>query len=164
VVTVDGKPRPSPDALSPLAQAARFGFVWCPTDAIDRCIFRNPAGAFPLRRDQVRYRELVDRVRGWNAQLPIRNGVRALEGKANTISWHEPAPFFWIVLAAIGIAWRRPNGWPALVVICFGAALVLFVHALSQEPQAEYSIPFLPAFALAAVAAARGERSDTVHT
>jgi hypothetical protein len=162
VIVVDGKPRPSPDALAPVAQAARFGFVWCPSDAIERCIFRNPAGAFPNPRDQRRYRELTARVRSWNSQLPIRDGVGALASKLDTISWHEPAPFFWLVLAAIDIAWRRPRGWPSLVVIAFGAGLVLLIHALSQQPQAEYAIPFMPAFLLAAVAAATGERSATV--
>ena len=43
-------------------------------------------------------------------------------------------------------------------------ALVLFVHALSQEPQAEYAIPFAPLFALEAAAAALAprDRSATV--
>jgi len=117
-------------------------------------VFHSPA-------QQRRYRQLVDRVRDWNSQLPLRNGVRALEGKANTLSWHEPAPFFWVVLAIVGIIFRRPRGWPALVVIGVGAALVLFVHALSQQPQTEFSIPLTPVFVLAAVAAARG--SATVH-
>jgi hypothetical protein len=156
VFTVDGKPAPTPDALSPLVQAARYGFVWCPTDAIDRCILRDPSVAFRSPAQQRRYRELVDRVRNWNSQLPLRNGVRALEGKANTLSWDEPSPFFWIVLAVIGIVFRRPRGWQALVLIGVGAALVLFIHALSQLPQAEYSIPLTPVFVLAAVAAARG--------
>ncbi|TML23668.1 MAG: hypothetical protein E6G32_05430 [Actinobacteria bacterium] len=161
VFTVDGKPAPSPEALSPVAQAARYGFVWCPTNAIDRCIFRDPSVVFHSPAQQRRYRQLVDRVRDWNSQLPLRNGVRALEGKANTLSWHEPAPFFWVVLAIVGIIFRRPRGWPALVVIGVGAALVLFVHALSQQPQTEFSIPLTPVFVLAAVAAARG--SATVH-
>jgi hypothetical protein len=159
----NGKPRPSPEALSPLVQAIRFGFVWCPTDAIDRCILKDPSVAFSSVSQQHRYRELTGRVREWNAQLPVRNGVRALEGKFNTLSWHEPAPVFWLVLAALGIAFRRPRGWPSLVVVCGGAGLVLFVHALSQQPQAEYSIPLTPVFVLAAVAAARGFRSATVH-
>jgi hypothetical protein len=156
VFTVNGKPAPTPEALSPLVQAARYGFVWCPTNAIDRCIFRDPSVAFRSPAQQQRYRELVDRVRNWNSQLPVRNGVRALEGKVNTLSWREPAPFFWIILALIGIALRRPRGWPALVLIGVGAALVLMVHALSQQPQTEYSIPLMPVFVLAAIAAARG--------
>jgi hypothetical protein len=39
--------------------------------------------------------------------------------------------------------------------------LVLFVHALSQEPQSEFSIPLTPMFALVAVAALFGKRADS---
>jgi hypothetical protein len=65
------------------------------------------------------------------------------------------------VLAGIGIALRRPRGWPALVVLAFAGLAVLFVHALSQEPQAEFSIPLTPMLALAAAAAIFGQRRDS---
>ncbi len=159
---VDGKPRPSPEAVSPLAQAASYGFVWCPTDAIDRCIFRHPAQVFPSESKQRRYVELTERVRGWNGQLPLRDGVRWLEAKLGTLSWDLPtAPIVWIVIAGIGIAMRRPRGWPTLVVLSAAGLVVLFVHALSQEPQSEFSIPLTPLFALAAIAAVLGRRTDS---
>ena len=63
VVTVRGERVPSPDALSPVVQAARYGFVWCPTDAIDRCIFKHPSAAFRSPAEQRRYTQLVDHVR-----------------------------------------------------------------------------------------------------
>jgi hypothetical protein len=47
------------------------------------------------------------------------------------------------------------------VVLALAALAVLFVHALSQEPQAEFSIPLTPMFALAAVAAIFGKRVDS---
>ena len=62
---------------------------------------------------------------------------------------------------AVGLAWRRPRGWPALVVLLVAGLLVLFVHALSQEPQSEFSIPLTPMFALVAVAALFGKRTDS---
>ena len=71
------------------------------------------------------------------------------------------APAVWLVLAAVGLAWRRPRGWPALVVLLVAGLLVLFVHALSQEPQSEFSIPLTPMFALVAVAALFGKRTDS---
>src|SRR5207247_9949726 len=74
VLHVDGKESPSPEAVSPMAQAARYGFVWCPTDAIDRCIFRHPEQVFPTGSQERRYVGLTNRVRDWNAPLPLRNG------------------------------------------------------------------------------------------
>jgi hypothetical protein len=162
VLRVDGKPSPSPEAVSPVAQAAGYGFVWCPTDAIDRCIFRQPEQVFPSATQQQRYVELTDRIRDWNSQLPLRNGARWLGAKLGTLSWDLPgAPIVWLVLGSIGIALRRPRGWPALIVLVLAGLAVLFVHALSQEPQAEFSIPLTPMFALAAVAAIFGKRVDS---
>jgi hypothetical protein len=162
VLRVDGKESPSPESVSPLAQAARYGFVWCPTDAIDRCIFRHPDQIFPSAGEQRRYVELTDRVRDWNSQLPLRNGSHWLGAKLGTLSWDLPgAPIVWLVLAAAGIALRRARGWPALVLLSVAGLAVLFVHALSQEPQAEFSIPLTPMFALAAVAALLGSRTDS---
>jgi hypothetical protein len=162
VLFVNGKPMPTPEAVSPLAQAARYGFVWCPTDAIDRCIFRDPAAVFRSPAEQRRYLELTDRVRDWNAQLPLRDGARFLGAKLATLSWELPtAPIVWIVIAAIGIPLRRPRGWPTLILLGLAAGLVLFVHSLSQQPQGEFSIPLVPVFALGAVAAVLGRRVDS---
>jgi hypothetical protein len=165
VLTVSGKPRPSPEAVSPMAQGARYGFVWCPTDAIDRCIFRDPSRVFASPTDQRRYVELTDRIRDWNAQLPLRNGTGFLERKLDSLSWRVPtSPIVFLVVALLGLALRRPRIWPVLVLLATGALLVLFVHALSQEPQGEFSIPLTPVFALVAVAAVCGRRATVSHS
>jgi len=162
VLHVDGRESPSPEAVSPLAQAARYGFVWCPTDAIDRCIFKHPEQIFPVASQQRRYVQLTDRVRDWNAQLPLRNGSHWLAAKLGTLSWDLPfAALVWLLLALAGIVIRRPWAWPSLLVLLGAGLVVLFVHALSQEPQAEFSIPLTPMFALAAVAAFFGRRADS---
>ena len=105
-----------------MAQAARYGFVWCPTDAIDRCIFRHPEQVFQSAAQQHRYVELTNHVRDWNSQLPLRNGRRWLAAKLGTLSWDLPsAPVVWLVLAAVGLALAasarlagagRPASWP----------------------------------------------------
>jgi fatty acid desaturase len=117
---------------------------------------------FPSATQQRRYVALTDRVRDWNSQLPLENGRRWLAAKLGTLSSDLPtAPAVWLVIAAIGLAWRRPRGWPALLVLVAAGLLVLFVHALSQEPQSEFSIPLTPMFALAAVAALFGRRAGS---
>ena len=72
-LTVDGKPFPAPITVSPLVQAVRYGFVWCPTDDLDRCVVPDPLGAFGDAGEARRYEELVDTIRDWNAQLPTRD-------------------------------------------------------------------------------------------
>jgi hypothetical protein len=157
VILVDGKPFPSPTSVSPVLSLVRYGFVWCPTDDLERCVVRDPSRVFALPRDQRRYAALVARLRDWNGQLPLRNGNVWLAGKLGTVSWNTPSPLVWIVAALVGIIAWRPRGWPALLTLMVGAGLVLLVHALSQAPQTEYELPLRPIFVLAAVAAFAGE-------
>ncbi len=159
VQEVGGRPMPTPIAVSPLVPAIRYGFVWCPSDEIDRCILRRPERAFASPGERRRYVEIVQRVRDWNAQLPVRDGVRRLEGKANTVAYDTPPAVVWIAVALVALAWRRPRGASALLVLLGAAALVLLVHALSQSPQAEFALPLDPLFALAAVAALAAPRA-----
>lgn len=153
VKLVDGKPMPTPIAVSPLVPAVAWGFNPCPTNEIDRCILKDPSRAFPAQRDQRRYVALTSQVRSWNAELPVRNGVRALEGKLNTLSFDTPSSIVWIVIALAALLLRRPRGGAVLLVLLAAAGLVLLVHALSQSPQAEFELPFAPLFVLVAVAA-----------
>jgi hypothetical protein len=163
VRVIDGKPRPSPIALSPLVQAIRFGFVWCPTNDIDRCILRHPSVAFRLRRDQRRYLQLVHRVRDWNAQLPLRDGKQALASKLDSLSVKSPRSFVWILIGIGALVIRRPRRGLVLAVLLLAAGLVLLVHALSQFPQSEYELPLAPLFVLVAVAAVLGTRSRSAE-
>jgi hypothetical protein len=158
VKSVDGKPMPTPVAVSPLVQAVAWGFNPCPTNDIDRCILSDPARAFATQRQQRRYTELTSRVRSWNAELPVRNGVHALEGKLDTLSFDTPPAIVWIALALVALALRRPRGGAPLLVLLAASALVLLVHALSQAPQSEYELPFAPLYALAAIAAVAAPR------
>lgn len=153
VKLVDGKPMPTPIAVSPLVPAVAWGFNPCPTNDIDRCILEDPSRAFPSEREQRRYVALTSKVRSWNAELPVRNGVRALEGKMSTLSFNTPPSIVWIVIALAALVLRRPRGGAVLLVLLGAAGLVLLVHALSQAPQAEFELPFAPLFALVAIAA-----------
>jgi hypothetical protein len=154
---------PTPIAVSPPLQAIAWGFNPCPTNDIDRCILRDPSRAFAAPRDQRRYVELTSRVRSWNAQLPVRNGVRALEGKLDTLTFDTPPSIVWIAIALAVLALRRPRGGVSLLVLLAASGLVLLVHALSQAPQSEYELPFAPLFALAAIAAVAAPRRLPRH-
>jgi hypothetical protein len=152
-ITIDGEPFPAPIAVSPLVEAVRYGFVWCPTDEIDRCVVPDPVAALGSRSEARRYDELVDTVRDWNAQLPTRDSNATLASKGGTASWRWPRPFLWIALAAGAFAIRRPRGTAPALVLAATAALVLLVHSLSQAPQSEFELPLVPVWIVAALIA-----------
>ncbi len=161
---VDGKPFPAPITVSPVTQAIRYGFVWCPTDDLERCVVRDPEAALGDRGEAERYVELVDTVRDWNAQLPTRDSRSWLAAKAGTASDRWPRSILWIVIAAVALAIRRPRGTAPVLVVAGVAALVLLVHALSQAPQNEFALPFAPVWIVAALVgllAPRAEAPDT---
>lgn len=157
-ILVGDKPMPSPEALSPLVSAVRYGLVWCPTDDLERCLLRDPSAAFTSHSEQARYRELTARIRDWNAELPLRDGNETLGSKLATASWRFPRAILWLAVAVLAIAVRRPRGWPALAILVASGLLVLAVHALSQSAQNEFAIPVMPLFVLAAVCGLAGER------
>jgi hypothetical protein len=161
VERIGGRKFPTPYALSPLVQAARYGFVWCPTDDIDRCILDDPSRAFASARDRRRYTELVRHVRDWNAQLPVRDSNRTLAAKLGALSVRLPRSALWIAIGVAALALRRPRGWPGLTVLLFAAASVLVVHALSQDPQSEFALPLAPLFVFVAIAALAAPRKPS---
>jgi hypothetical protein len=150
-LTVDGKPFPAPITVSPLVQAVRYGFVWCPTDDLERCVVPDPAAALGNAGEARRYVELVDTIRDWTAQLPTRGSNASLASKGGTASMRWPRPFLWIAVAALALAVRRPRGTAPVLVLGGVSALVLLVHALSQAPQSEFELPFVPVWIVAAL-------------
>jgi hypothetical protein len=150
-LTIAGKPFPAPITLTPLVEAVRYGFVWCPTDDLDRCVVPEPATALGSAAAGARYTELVDTIRDWNAQLPARDSNAWLASKGGTASFRWPRSFLWIGLAIVALAIRRPRGTAAALVLSAVAGLVLFVHALSQAPQNEFALPVAPVWIVAAL-------------
>ena len=159
-LTVDSKPFPAPITVSPLVQAIRYGFVWCPTDDLDRCVVPDPLAALGDASEARRYEELVDTIRDWNAQLPTRDSNAWLASKGGTASVRWPRPILWIAVALVALAVRRPRGSAPVLILGGVAALVLLVHALSQAPQSEFELPFVPVWIAAALVGllARGGR------
>jgi hypothetical protein len=150
-LVVDGRPFPAPITVSPVVQAVRYGFVWCPTDDLERCVVPDPAAALGDHGEGERYAELVDTIRDWNAQLPPRDSNAWLASKGGTASDRWPRSILWIAVAAVALAVRRPPGSVPVLVVAGAAALVLGVHALSQAPQNEFALPFAPVWIVAAL-------------
>ena len=139
-LTIDGKPFPAPITVSPLVQAIRYGFVWCPTDDLERCVVPDPAAALGDARAR----------RGATTSWSTRSATgtrscrpetrtRGSRARAARPAYRWPRPILWIAVALVALAVRRPRGTAPMLVLGGVAALVLLVHALSQAPQSEFA-------------------------
>jgi hypothetical protein len=153
----EGDVLPNPQATV-LVVGVPYGFVWCASDYIDSCTLTDPAQVWSDPERQERYREIVARVRSWDADLPSREGSSVVPELLNRITPRYPTPVLWIVVGAIALAWRRPRGWPALVLLWAAALLVLLVHAASQGVAPEFALPLYPVFIVTALCALAGEQ------
>ncbi len=156
--SANGRPMPSPGSLSPLLPAVQMGMVWCPTDDFRRCVLDDPSAVYRDPALQRRYVELTDRVGAWNSELPLRNGNERLAERLNGVSRRFPTPVFWLALAAVGLAVRRPRGTAWILALVGLAFAIVLVHAVSQLPAPEFVLPVYPAFVVAAVAGLGGRR------
>jgi hypothetical protein len=159
----DGVALPNPEAYV-LVEGVPYGFVWCASDYLDSCTLDRPELVWDDEEQQRRYRELVAQIRSWDAELPEREGVDAVTEILNRITPRFPRPPFWIALGVIGLAVRRPRGWPTILVLWACAAAVLLIHAASQGVTPEFALPLYPLFIVTGLAAIAGARPDSDFT
>jgi hypothetical protein len=153
----DGNVLPNPQATV-LVVGVPYGFVWCASDYIDSCTLGNPSQVFRDPATQDRYREIVSRVRAWDAQLPTRAGASFVPEILNRITPRFPTPPLWLAVGIVALVWRRPRGWRTIVLLWAAAFLVLLIHAVSQGVAPEFALPLYPVFIVTALAALAGER------
>ena len=147
---------PNPQATVLLA-AVPYGFVWCASDYIDSCTVDDPALVWSDPGTQARYREIVARVRSWDAQLPSREGVNAVTEILNRITPRFPTPPLWLAVGVIALAVRRPRDWRTVLLFWTAGFLVLLIHAASQGVAPEFALPVYPLFIVGALGALAGE-------
>jgi hypothetical protein len=63
-----------------------------------------------------------------------------------------------LALGIVALVWRRPRGWPTIVLLWVAAFLVLLIHAASQGVAPEFALPVYPVFIVTALAALAGDR------
>ena len=153
----DGVVFPSPQAYV-LVEGVPYGFVWCASDYIDSCTLEDTSLVWSDASRQERYREIVRRVRAWDAELPARDGVDVVTELLNRVTPRFPRPPFWIALGLVGLAFRRPSGWRTIVTLWTCAGLVLLIHAASQGVAPEFALPLYPVFIVTGLGAIAGER------
>ena len=154
---------PNPQATIPL-EVVPYGFVWCASDYIDSCTLEDPSVVFHEPSAQRRYREVVAQVRAWDAELPSRSGQAWVTEILDRITPRFPRPPLWIAVGIVALVWRRPRGWPTILVLWGAAAAVLGIHAAAQGVAPEFALPLYPVFIVTALAALAGERSrEPIH-
>jgi 4-amino-4-deoxy-L-arabinose transferase-like glycosyltransferase len=153
----DGVTLPNPQATV-LLLGVPYGFVWCASDYIDSCTAADPAQVWPDTERQERYREIVRRVRSWDARLPSREGVDAVTEILNRITPRFPTPPLWLAVGVVALLWRRPREWRTILLLWSAAFLVLLIHAMSQGVAPEFALPVYPVFIVAALGALAGDR------
>ena len=154
----DGVTLPNPQATV-LLDAVRYGFVWCASDYIDSCTVTDPALVWSDPAAQRRYREVVSQVRTWDAELPSRSGQAWVTEILNRITPRFPRPPLWLLVGVVALVWRRPRGWPTIIVLWAAAAAILLIHAASQGVAPEFSLPLYPLFIVTALAALAGDKA-----
>ena len=159
----DGVTLPNPQATVLLA-GVPYGFVWCASDYIDSCTVSDPSAVWADPGRQERYRELVSRVRAWDADLPAREGVDAVTEILNRITPRFPTPPLWLAVGLVALVWRRPREWRTVLLLWSAAFLVLLIHAASQGIAPEFALPVYPIFIVTALGALAGERAARPET
>jgi hypothetical protein len=153
----DGVTLPNPQATILLA-GVPYGFVWCASDYIDSCTVADPAQVWSDPATQQRYREVVARVRAWDAELPGREGVNAVTEVLNRITPRFPTPPLWLAVGLVALVVRRPRDWRTILLLWAAGFLVLLIHAASQGVAPEFALPVYPLFIVGALGALAGER------
>ena len=152
----DGVTLPNPQAHV-LVEGVPYGFVWCASDYIDSCTLDDRSLVWDDPDRQRRYREVVSQIRAWDADLPAREGVSAVDEILNRITPRFPRPPFWIAIGVVGLAIRRPRNWRTIVALWASAAAVLLVHAASQGVAPEFALPLYPLFIVTGLCAIAGD-------
>ncbi|HUP32096.1 MAG TPA: glycosyltransferase family 39 protein [Gaiellaceae bacterium] len=152
-----GETLPNPQ-VTVLLLGVPYGFVWCASDYIDSCTAEDPSQVWSDPDTQERYREIVARVRGWDAELPSREGVSFVPEVLNRITPRFPTPPLWLAVGVVGLVVRRPRDWRTILLLWAAAFLVLLIHAASQGVAPEFALPVYPIFIVAALGALAGER------
>ena len=153
----DGVVLPNPQATV-LLVGIPYGFVWCASDYIDSCTVADPSEVWSDPDTQERYREIVSRVRAWDAELPTREGVDAVTEILNRVTPRFPTPPLWLAVGVVALVVRRPRDWRTILLLWAAAFLVLLVHAASQGVAPEFSLPLYPIFIVTALGALAGDR------
>jgi hypothetical protein len=163
-VTVEGKKLPEPSEGEPIPAAHQGAYTSTPDGHI-REVWTSPTAheiVFDDPRDKLRYDHLNERLNELGSRLPTRWESAWLHLQMNHASKLYPPLWLWFVVGAIGLAYRRPAGWRAPVILVAGALLMLLFTVLGVYAVPDYAVPVAPSFVLLAAVGLLGQRQAPV--
>jgi hypothetical protein len=152
-VDIGGEVLPVPSESEPIP-AAHEGGVTTPDGSI-YTVWTSPSQhhlVFVHPGEEQRYDALHRRMRELAQNLPDSRGSPGVEKRLNDASRWFPPPILWLVLAVVGLTWRRPKRMLAIGVPAAAALLVILLTALGLPAESHYSVPVAPAFIFSAFA------------
>jgi hypothetical protein len=157
-VSVDGALLPNPPTLPPPLQAVGFGFLWCASDQLSRCVLEHPGQAYSDPGQARRYGEITRTLLRWDSRLGtgVPNGF--LNNQLIRIAHWYPPSWMWLLVGGVLVRWRRPRGRAALLALLGFALLVVVGHAWVIGYVRAYAIPVMPVAILIGIVGAVGER------
>ena len=164
-IVVGGKQLPAPTEGEPIPSGQ---VVWIsrPDNSI-RQVWTSPTEwhfEFVRAGERLRFRRIQRNVEDLFGKLPSRNGNAQLALRFNQLSRWFPRPWMWILVGLVAIAYRRPRGWPTLVVLAVAAFAVVFLNALGLFADRHFVLPVAPAFVLLGLSALLGARGSPTLT
>ncbi|MDH4345251.1 MAG: hypothetical protein OEW31_02835 [Thermoleophilia bacterium] len=155
---IDGHLLPNPAALPPPTQAVSYGFLWCASDEITRCILEDPRRAYEDPTLASRYTEVTDRVRELESSLGRGTSNRWLAVQLDRGLRKWPLPSVWLAVAIVAMIARRPRGWPVLLALLALALLVLAAHGAAVGSDPNFALPVVPVTFVACACSLLGVR------
>lgn len=149
---------PNPEALGPVPRLIPYGWIWCSSPELRRCVLRDPVAAISDSGKRSQYVSIARRLDEWDSGLPTRAGRWWLAAQLNRYMWRMPPGWFWVVLGAFALVIRRPAGSRVAAALMVSGLLVIFAHAFAGVVEAEYALSVYPAFIVAAIAGLIGRK------
>jgi hypothetical protein len=159
-VVVRGKPLPAPTEGEPIP-GGQVVWISRPDNSI-RQVWTSPTEwhfEFARPSERPRFERVERRTQELFDALPDRGGNAQFALRLNQLSRWFPRPWMWILLGAIAIVARRPQGWPILVALSVAALAVVFLNGLGLFADLHFVLPVAPAFVLLGLAGLLGVRA-----
>ena len=150
-VTIAGRRLPSPSERGePIPTGHAYWLASTPDNRIttDWTTISRPSFRFERPGDAARFERLSSDLRELMSQLPSRDGSHFVAASLRSISDLYPSMWIWLLVGAVGLAFRPQRNLRVLVFLCFLGLALVGLNALGEPPAPEYRMPADPLFVL----------------